>query len=94
MNQKIGLVILPAPKQDGSGHEYMIPGAGMSLNVLIRDMFVLYFQKSSKQQSNKGRLSCISFFHLFLLILKHVDSISVVYVQKRVQKVQGGTANG
>lgn len=38
-------------KQDGSGLEYMISGAGMGLNALIRDMFVLYFQKSSKQHT-------------------------------------------
>lgn len=51
MNQKSVLVILPASKQDGSGLEYMISGAGMGLNALIRDMFVPYFQKSSKQHT-------------------------------------------
>lgn len=62
MNQKIGFIILPAPKQDGSGLEYMIADAELNLIVLIRDMFVIYFQKSSKQHTNKGRLSCICFF--------------------------------
>lgn len=41
MNQKIGLVILPAPKQDGSGLEYMNLDAGIGLSIPMRDIFVL-----------------------------------------------------
>lgn len=62
MNQKIGLVILPAPKQDGSGLEYMNLDAGIGLSIPMRD--VCPFR--SHQNNTLEKEDCPVLFFLFV----------------------------